>query len=68
MRLTSSLEKKRCFYFSRFVRGLISEFAHFIPHSIDFADSIDDLGVDRYVLLLYHYPKEAPGSGVEHSL
>ncbi|XP_053405922.1 AP-5 complex subunit beta-1-like isoform X1 [Mercenaria mercenaria] len=33
----------------RFVRGLISEFAHFIPHSIDFADSINSLGIDRQV-------------------
>ncbi|XP_060589091.1 AP-5 complex subunit beta-1-like [Ruditapes philippinarum] len=42
----------------RFVRGLISEFAHFIPHSIDFADSIRTLDVDRQVyvdtLILLH--------------
>ncbi|KAL4228017.1 endosomal transport [Mactra antiquata] len=42
----------------RFVRGLISEFAHFIPHSIDFADSVHEISSDDQVfvdtLILLH--------------
>ncbi|XP_052279754.1 AP-5 complex subunit beta-1-like isoform X2 [Dreissena polymorpha] len=35
----------------RFVRGLISEFAHFIPHSIDFVDSIHGLNINSDIFV-----------------
>ncbi|XP_052797262.1 AP-5 complex subunit beta-1-like isoform X2 [Mya arenaria] len=35
----------------RFVRGLISEFAHFIPHSMDFVDSIHSLNVNSEIFV-----------------